>query len=214
VFFGVLLLVVVAGTAFLVLRQKAYRRQLSYNPRQNWFLGATGPAIETVSVGCKDQTFILSKSDKAVSGFLEVEVDASIAGLLADPAVEIRTDQFHDIQHVERGAHGTRFFNISRLLKGMPDEARVSVRGHRLKWRQQNVVLHCGGECVSPADRVLVIAPHPDDAEIAAFGLYADTGATVVTITAGDASDRYVDPIRPSSRLPRREVAKIRVWDS
>jgi hypothetical protein len=37
--------------------------------------------------------------------------------------------------------------------------------------------------------RILVIAPHPDDAEIAAFGLYADRQATVVTVTAGNAGD-------------------------
>jgi LmbE family N-acetylglucosaminyl deacetylase len=34
---------------------------------------------------------------------------------------------------------------------------------------------------------LLVIAPHPDDAEIAAFGLYADRRSTIVTLTAGNA---------------------------
>jgi len=34
---------------------------------------------------------------------------------------------------------------------------------------------------------LLVIAPHPDDAEIAAFGLYADRQSTIVTLTAGNA---------------------------
>ena len=34
---------------------------------------------------------------------------------------------------------------------------------------------------------VLVLAPHPDDAEIAAFGLYANRKSTVVTVTAGNA---------------------------
>jgi hypothetical protein len=37
--------------------------------------------------------------------------------------------------------------------------------------------------------RILVLAPHPDDAEIAAFGLYADRQASVVTVTAGNAGD-------------------------
>ena len=34
---------------------------------------------------------------------------------------------------------------------------------------------------------ILVLAPHPDDAEIAAFGLYAQRKASVVTVTAGNA---------------------------
>ena len=34
-----------------------------------------------------------------------------------------------------------------------------------------------------------MIAPHPDDAEVAAFGLYADRQASVVTVTAGNAGD-------------------------
>ncbi len=34
---------------------------------------------------------------------------------------------------------------------------------------------------------MLVLAPHPDDAEIAAFGIYANRRSTVVTVTAGNA---------------------------
>src|SRR5262249_52063134 len=63
-------------------------------------------------------------------------------------------------------------------------------------------------------DRVLVIASHPDDAEIAAFGLYADTQATVVTLTTGDASDRYQNSFQPWLSLTRSAVATMRVWDS
>ena len=33
------------------------------------------------------------------------------------------------------------------------------------------------------------MAPHPDDAEIAAFGLYAGRNATIVTVTSGNAGD-------------------------
>jgi LmbE family N-acetylglucosaminyl deacetylase len=61
---------------------------------------------------------------------------------------------------------------------------------------------------------VLVIAPHPDDAEIAAFGLYSETDATVVTLTAGDASDRYGNAPQPWMHLSRDDVARIRILDS
>ena len=62
---------------------------------------------------------------------------------------------------------------------------------------------HEGRNCISVVridrddERVLVVAPHPDDAEIAAFGFYADTRAMVVTVTAGDASDRYQNSTKP-----------------
>ena len=173
-----------------------------------------GPAIETVQVACKAQAFDLPRSLNGASGFVEIEVDTSVMGLIADPAIEIRAGRFHDIQYVERGARGLRFFNISRLLRCVPEGTPVHLRGRGIRWRRDAVHLHFCRESVSPADRVLVIAPHPDDAEIAAFGLYSETDATVVTLTAGDASDRYGNAPQPWMQLSRDDVARIRVLDS
>jgi LmbE family N-acetylglucosaminyl deacetylase len=208
------LLVAILGAAALLLRQRAYRRRLSYDPRQSWSLGAAGSAIETVPVDCKEQAFVLPKLHGIVSGFLEIDVDTSLMGLVADPTVAIRADQFNDVQYVERGAHGSRFFNISRLLGCVPAGTRVRLTGRGLVWRRESVKLHLCCEGISSTDRVLVIAPHPDDAEIAAFGLYSDTDATVVTLTAGDASDRYRNAPQPWMHLSRDDVARIRVLDS
>jgi LmbE family N-acetylglucosaminyl deacetylase len=164
-------------------------------------------------VDCKAQAFDLPRSQNGASGFLEIHVDTSFMGLITDPAIEIRADRFHDIQYVERGAHGSRFFNISRLLRCVPEGTPVHLIGRGIRWRQDAMHLHFCRESVSPADRVLVIAPHPDDAEIAAFGLYSETDATVVTLTAGDASN-YGNALQPWMRLSRDEVARIRVLDS
>jgi LmbE family N-acetylglucosaminyl deacetylase len=204
----------IAGIFAVSLRYRAYRRRLSYDPRQAWTLGAMGPAIETVPVDCKAQTFELPRSQNGASGFLEIEVDSSVMGLIADPAIEIRADRFHDIQYVERGARGSRFFNISRLLSCVSEGTPVHLSGRGIRLRGDAVRLHFCRESISPADRVLVIAPHPDDAEIAAFGLYSETHATVVTLTAGDASDRYGNARQQWMQLSRDEVARVRVLDS
>jgi LmbE family N-acetylglucosaminyl deacetylase len=207
-------LLAIAVVAAAILRYGAYRRRLSYDPRQSWILGATGPAIATVKVDCKAEAFDLPSSQNGASGFVEIEIEASVMGLIADPAIEIRADQFHDIQYVERGARGSRFFNISRLLRRVAEGTPVHLNGRGMRWRRDAVRLHFCRESVSPADRVLVIAPHPDDAEIAAFGLYSETHATVVTLTAGDASDRYRNAPQPWMHLSRDDVARIRVLDS
>jgi LmbE family N-acetylglucosaminyl deacetylase len=43
--------------------------------------------------------------------------------------------------------------------------------------------------------RILVLAPHPDDAEIGTFGLYANRNATVVTVTAGNAGSNTYEAV-------------------
>jgi LmbE family N-acetylglucosaminyl deacetylase len=211
---AVALLLAIAVVTAVTMRHRAYRRRLSYDPRQSWSLGAAGPAVETVSVDSKEQAFILPRSQNGASGFLEIEVDATVVGLIADPAIEIRADRFYDIQYVERGARGSRLLNISRLLRCAPEGTPVHLSGRGIKLRPDAMHLHFCRESVSPADRVLVIAPHPDDAEIAAFGLYSETDATVVTLTAGDDSDRYGNAPQPWMHLARDEVAFIRVLDS
>jgi LmbE family N-acetylglucosaminyl deacetylase len=215
-FVGALTATVVGVGGLLILqRHRAYRRRVSYDPGQSLVLGMGGPTVEAVPVRCEENGFVLPETaTKPVSGFLELEVKASIAGRLSDPAVEIRAGDFSDIQYLERGAQGTRFLNVSRLLRCKTAGERVHLNGRGLTWKADWARLHICDEQIAPDDRVLVIAPHPDDAEIAAFGFYADMCATIVTLTAGDASDRYENSAQPWISFPRNTIAKMRVWDS
>jgi hypothetical protein len=216
---GALLLAIIGGgggAALIMMRQAAYRRRICYDPRRDHSLGMAGPGIETIDVGDPVRGFTLPPAARsAASAFLAVEVHATIGGMLADPAVEISATGFRDAQYLERGARGVRFLNLARLIRSAgAASGMVSLKGRGVSLRGGKARLHLCRERVSPSDRVLVVAPHPDDAEIAAFGLYADTSATVVTLTAGDASDRYQGPAQPWLALSRGAVAHLRVWDS
>src|SRR5262245_20254071 len=46
------------GGVLVWLRHRAYRRRISYNPRQDCVLGMAGPAIETISVRCEEGGFV------------------------------------------------------------------------------------------------------------------------------------------------------------
>jgi LmbE family N-acetylglucosaminyl deacetylase len=200
----------------LTMRQRTYCRLIRYNPKQDCFAGFNNAAIEMIPVRCDVSGFIFPElKPNARGGFLELDVRASTAGALLDPAVEIHARGFRDTQVLERGVRGVRFLNVSRLLvAGIMTGERVALRGERLAWQTNSARLHICREMLQPAERILVLSPHPDDAEIAAFGLSADTNATVVTITAGDGSDRYSSKEKMSLRLPRATVARMRVWDS
>ncbi len=94
--------------------------------------------------------------------------------------------------------------------------ARVELRGQHVRWKTAPAALHVTTNPGIPEEPILVVAPHPDDAELAAFGLYCDRDAWIVTITAGEQGtpghscggvfDRSVE----SSRLRGR----FRVWES
>jgi LmbE family N-acetylglucosaminyl deacetylase len=88
------------------------------------------------------------------------------------------------------------------------------VRGKGLVRKPVLGRLYVSHERPQPHDRVLVLSPHPDDAEIASFGLYADTRATIVTLTAGNDSNRFDGANGTTIHLPREIVARMRVLDS
>ncbi|TDA89239.1 PIG-L family deacetylase, partial [Halomonas marinisediminis] len=64
--------------------------------------------------------------------------------------------------------------------------------------------------------RILILSPHPDDAEIAAYGLYASypENTYVVTVTAGDAGEFKYDEIYQDSLTHYLQKGKIRTWNS
>jgi hypothetical protein len=65
----------------------------------------------------------------------------------------------------------------------------VIIRTHAVTLEAEAATLRLFDNHLDLQQRILVVAPHPDDAEVAAFGLYADRQASVVTVTAGNAGD-------------------------
>ena len=62
--------------------------------------------------------------------------------------------------------------------------------------------------------RVLVVAPHADDAEIAAFGLYRNTDSMIVTLTAGEAEPETFSHYNDNQQQAALLKGRVRAWDS
>jgi len=131
---------------------------------------------------------------------------------LIDPNIEITGGGITERQYFERGASGVRYLNLSKF-SGIEwgNGETIFLKGHHVVWKDQEVDLYLFRNDPIGKETVLIVEPHPDDAEIAAFGLYSINNTYIVTVTAGDAG--YI----PKSRDKIRESmlkGKLRVWDS
>jgi len=146
------------------------------------------------------------------TAFLPVTVASGLLGRFVDPFIEARCGRQRWRQYFERGAAGLRQLNLTPALAGGPSEdagargpLRVELRARALRWEAHGELTTFAPVTFAPAapdsgdGELLVLAPHPDDAEIGAYGLYAVRPAWVVTITAGDRGTAD---------------ASTRVWDS
>jgi hypothetical protein len=106
-----------------------------------------------------------------------------------DPWVEVSVGEFRIQQYLDTNAVGVRWLNLSSLREQLARGAEVIIRTHAATLQAEATTLRLFDNHLDLRQRILVIAPHPDDAEVAAFGLYADRQASVVTVTAGNAGD-------------------------
>jgi hypothetical protein len=110
-------------------------------------------------------------------------------GAEQDPWVEVSVGELHIKQYFDANALGVRWLNLSGLREQLAGGAEVTIRMHAVTLEAEAATLRLFDNHLDLQQRILVVAPHPDDAEIAAFGLYADRQASVVTVTAGNAGD-------------------------
>ncbi len=69
---------------------------------------------------------------------------------------------------------------------------------------------------LSSKNKILIVAPHPDDAEIAAFALYSKyhNSSYIVTVIAGDAGVNKYDELSGNVSEQYLRKARVRVWNS
>jgi LmbE family N-acetylglucosaminyl deacetylase len=140
---------------------------------------------------------------------LQVRVKSHWLGRFLDPQVWIGEDR----QDLERGVCGERFLNLSG------QEAALSAGTLALRGRFCSLVPEATLHVLSNPDfarqRLLIVAPHADDAELAAFGLYSRASAVaIVTLTQGEIeAERYRDMGLDPAEAARLK-GRLRSWDS
>lgn len=194
-----------------------YRWRTRFDVRRDADLPRSDRVVRTQALSLGPEGLQLPTIDQPFgSAFLELRVRATAAGLLADPWIELEGEGARVRQYVERGARGRRLVNATALLRANGAAPRWRLRTGLLQVDGTEAVLHllAPSTVADPDARTLVIAPHPDDAELAAWSLVSRRQTWVVTVTQGDAGPNaygthFDDPVESY-----RTKAGIRVWDS
>jgi LmbE family N-acetylglucosaminyl deacetylase len=170
----------------------------------------------TFSVSAESDGFDLPPglARRGQTAFLVLTVRATPKGRWIDPFIESGQGECRHRQYFERGASGRRYLNLSPLFASGDETAfvRIRLRGSSIRWQRDAELMLFDAPPIANAE-ILVLAAHPDDAEIAAFGLYAHAQSWVVTVTAGEWAMTDLAVVRRGAEATRWN-ALVRVWDS
>ncbi|NVZ67743.1 PIG-L deacetylase family protein [Pseudomonas costantinii] len=141
---------------------------------------------------------------------LALRLESSMLGRFIDPFVALPEG---DRQVFERGVNGLRYLNLTGQAQALVD-GKLRLRG-RFCRVQGTPVLSVFRQPDVRQQRVMVIAPHADDAELAAFGLYSQaTQPWIVTLTAGEVEAEHYQQMGLGKPQAARLKGRLRAWDS
>jgi LmbE family N-acetylglucosaminyl deacetylase len=160
------------------------------------------------------------------TALLGVQINADAAAVA--PFVEIAAGNVSDRQYFPPGDTGERWLNLTFLLaprsptniqpgeggRGAMVGTRIALRGDGVTFAAPAAKLRLFEGAIDLNKPLLVLAPHPDDAEIGAFGLYANRNSTVVTVTAGNAGAATYESVFEDAGDQYLFKGRIRVIDS
>ncbi|UYP29984.1 PIG-L family deacetylase [Pseudomonas sp. Z8(2022)] len=188
-----------------VVHEAWFADHLFYSPRDDY--QHEFPA-DCLSVPARIEQGVL-QVEAQVDGYdtliLELRLKATWLGRLLDPHVLLGGDR----QDFERGVAGRRYLNLS----GLPaDGLAVRPRFCRIDGELR---LHAMRNPDYAGQRLLIVAPHADDAELAAFGLYSRAAeVAIVTLTQGEIEAENYQRLGLEKDAAARLKGRLRAWDS
>lgn len=213
--FFLFLLVLIFGFIFKK-RNSAY----SFNTKSNYTYHFNDSDAQILDLTIRNGFLQLPQSiETGSSVFIEINGSASLMGNIFLPRVEMNNQIDTTTQFFEIGSAGVRYVNISSLLNQEGNEIQLRFKYYNL--RKEDVKLYYFKKRDLSSEKILIVAPHPDDAEIAAYGLYSShKNSFIATITAGDASGvgsgyfKYDELFEGDLHAHNIKKGQIRAWNS
>lgn len=202
---------------FYLLHEALWSDHIFYNPKQDYFYQLD--VEQAVSVDWNNKQSLLTiepVTAQADSFFLLIDVKAGLLGKVFDPYVEISYAGNTIKQYFERSLNGRRYINLSNLplctVQNQAIQMKVKLAYCHIKGNSGELLTFNNPEVKNK--KILVVAPHADDAELAAFALYSEQQSMVVTLTAGETEEKDFQRVYQDSKQASLLKGRLRSLDS
>ena len=195
---------------WVLLRIWRYRRCVPYDARRDYLYDFGQTERHEVDFDGR-RLAVPALSAECSALILKISLRRAWLGALFDPWISVGGKSLGCTHWFERGARGVRYLNLTELIS---QEGPCEVTSRHVRILPQTCSLFVFKDRLLPSDRLAVIAPHPDDAEIAAYGLYRAhrDNSWLVILTAGDNTLRY-RALAESDRAASELAARLRSTD-
>ncbi len=146
---------------------------------------------------------------------LSLKVSATPLGWLLLPRITVSTCRGKLSFAFEFGARGRRYVDVTQLFNGEERIARISLHGRGARVSEA-AELFLFRQAPLDGKSICIFSPHPDDAEIAAFGVYSAHAprAQIVNVLAGDSGGWSYGALYETQAENFQEKGFVRVIDS
>ncbi|WP_252178060.1 PIG-L family deacetylase [Endozoicomonas sp. 4G] len=199
---------------FYILNEVLWADHIRYNVQEDQLFSFSSAEKLTVYL----EKNKLSVPEKFQNGdftiLLSINLKSNFFGYIFDPFISIGkdNDSLSNRQYFERGAKGSRYLNISHSFEVGQEQLSLFPKYCKLTGTKLELIAF-KNPCLKDK-KILVMSPHPDDSEIAAYGLYSSNQSMVVTVTAGESEADSMFDLTGKEISPGRIKGELRVFDS
>jgi len=198
-----LLIIVVVLYLFIILKRlKKYK----YNQKLDYIYNLENNYIQKVSL--EDSKISFKKIDKDFDTiFLKIKLNFSFLSYFCKPYIQINNTK----HYFEFAAQGVRYINISHEKLEY-----LEIKSKNISIVKDESFVYGFKNDVTRDKKIVIFAPHADDAEIAAFGFYKESrNITIVTITIGENGVcNYCDLYDKNKTKNSLKKAELRTFDA
>ncbi|MDD2357532.1 MAG: PIG-L family deacetylase [Thiovulaceae bacterium] len=192
---------------FIIYLFVAFKRakKYKYNTSKDYLYDLKSPLLYELTLSKNSLTLPLEHKEFDTL-FLKISLKFCPFSYFLKPFIELE-----GVKHFfEYGAKGVRYLNISHIKN-----AELILTYKYLKLQTKNMTLYGYNNAIDLTKKILILAPHADDAEIAAFGLYKTAkDVTIVTTTIGEhGMCNYCDLYKDKTTASLKK-AELRTYDA